>query len=170
MKKHVFGLLVFGFIVSAAAIVYAVFNVSEIVSVSIPKYASAEKTDCKFNREIDQPKIVSLNVIQAVYSVKTKKISWQGTLPDKKTLTYFHFWSVDEKGLKFIDSISANKVLRGDRLTDSDGKQLNLDKISSSANLYLVPDNFKQSSSNEIEHHPKFDKEKAIPVTIDYDE
>jgi len=168
MKKHIFGIAIFSFIVFAAAFVYGIFSCSEIADVSVPQYVPAERTNCKFRREISESESFSSNVIQAVYSVKTKKITWQGNLSNKENLTYFHFWVVDGKGISYIGSMPSKNVLRGDKIIDSDEPRLNLDKISASANLYLIPDTFKQTPLSEIEYHPKFDKANAIPVTIDY--
>lgn len=72
MKKHVFGLAIFSFIVFTVAFIYGIFTRSMIESDGI-KIIS---THPKFERELNQSKDTSPKVVQAVYSVKTKTLTW----------------------------------------------------------------------------------------------
>ena len=86
MKKHIFGLALFSFIVSAAAIVYAFFNVPEIVQVHevvpTPQYFSVERTFTA-TKEKNQ-KSMRIQVKQAVFDLQTKQFNWELATPDRK--------------------------------------------------------------------------------------
>ncbi len=86
MKKHIFGLAIFALIVVAAAIVYAVFNVSETIRVAEVIPVSAVQQNDLMSKPTScwnmKPKSVKSNVDeptikQVVYDVKTKKFSWK---------------------------------------------------------------------------------------------
>ncbi len=69
MKKHIVGLAIFSFIVSAAAIVYAIFNVPEVIPVSVvPQSDSLSKPTACWNtkRKLNESKIDSPTITQAV--------------------------------------------------------------------------------------------------------
>jgi len=176
MKKHIIGLAIFSFIVSAAAIVYAVLSVPEIVSVSEPQYILAERTHCKTKRQLRDSEVKSPIVTQAIYNVKTKKLSWQSNEADLGRGTVLHWVLVDEKGIQKLSSFFAK-----DYVKDSQGNyEVNypfpmLDettsKVNPKANLYLVVDTKSSNGINtEARRMIEFDLSKAIPVTVDYGE
>ncbi len=174
MKKHIFGLAVFSFIVGAAAFVYALFNVSEIVPVyevvSTPQNVSTEKTYCNKRQKVN-----SIEVRQAVLDINTKEFNWELAAPDRDEMIALHFFSKDERGTRYITTeqvpnrISRNGVLR---FTNS-YNWLNTRK--SFENLYVIAQ-FDSDSVNYSENfqvygnkfQPKFDATKAMAVTIDY--
>lgn len=180
MKKHIFGLAIFSFIVGAAAIVHAAFNVRETNRVAdvVPGIVFAQNnspdipTSCwNMKRESkgenpDQPFIK-----QAVYNVKTKMLKWRLADSEIDSLTTLHFFVGDEKGIRHIFSSTARSSATDGKLNFSPG-DATLDKISERrANLFLIADveavsPFSDSVSKSRE--AKFDASKAVSVTIDY--
>jgi len=178
MKKHIIGLTLFSFIVSAAAIVYAIFNVSaipvvsEVIVDSSPQYVPAERTHCKMRRE---SKVNSIEIRQAVFNTQTKQISWELATPDVDEPVELLFFLKDGEGTRFIASerinnkFSYNGVLRYSSSYDW------LNKRQSPANLYVMA-RFESEMKNYTENfqvygnkfQPKFDAAKATAVTVDY--
>lgn len=174
MKKHIIGLMLFSFIVSAAAIIYGVLNilfpVPEAVSVFVPQHNQVERTHCKMKREIKEQKISSPLITQAVFDQKMKRFSWHLARSEAKSAIVLHFFISDAKGTRYIDSVSAESSI-GDGELNYSPFYMNLDKIDSQANLYLIADNDADSTFNgfhEKRQPVEFDAGKAIAVTIDY--
>ena len=165
MKKHILGLAVFSFIVGTGAFVYGIFSCSEITPVAVQKYVPAERTHCKFKREIDQSENNSLNVAQAIYSVKTKTLMWQGTLPNEKAARHFNLWVLDRVNFIFIGSIAAENMADG-KVYISDELNRSLDKIAPSDNLYMIG----AGKNGEETHRFMSNARNAVPVTIDHGE
>ena len=159
MKKHIFGLAIFGFIVFAAAFTYAILTYPIIKSDDI-KIIS---TRGKFEREINQSENISLNVAQAVYSVETKMLTWQGMLPNEKAATHFNLWTRDRVNFTFIGSIPVENMADGKVYISSELNR-SLGKIVPSDNLYLI------GANNNPEENDQFmsNIQNAVPVTIDY--
>ena len=121
MKKHIIGLAIFSFIVSAAAIIYAIFNIPEIipvyevVSVPAPQYIPTERTHCKLRLK---SKINLIEVRQAVFNWRTKQFNWELATPDVNEPIDLLFFSKDEQGARFItaerinNAYSRNGILR----------------------------------------------------------
>ena len=169
MKKHIIGLALFSFIVSAAAVVYAVFNVPEIISVVAPQYIPTERTNCKLKRKVEQLKDNSPLITQAVYSVKTKKLSWKLASLDSPKTTALHWFLKDEKGVQRIDAFYVNELSGIEEVNSYSELGKMLSKLSPKANLYLIADTKRAYViSNELKRPIEFDLNKAIPVTINY--
>ncbi len=176
--KHIIGLALFSFIVSAAAVVYALFNVPEIVPVYeivlTPQYVPAQRTHCKMKKNT---KINSIEVRQAVLDLQTKQFNWELSAPDVDEPIALHFFSKDNRGTRYIaseqvaDTFSRNGVLRF-----SDSYEW-LNKRKSYENLYVIAQ-FASEAENYSENYqvydnkfqPKFDAAKATAVTVDYGE
>ena len=160
MKKHIFGLTIFSLIVGAAAIIYGNFNCPKI---AIADAAPTIPTYDRFKREMNQPENSSSNLAQAVYSVKTKTLMWQGTLPNEKAATHFNLWVLDRVNFTFIGSIGAKNMADG-KVYVSDELNRSLDKIAPSDNLYMIG----ASKNGEENHRFMSDARNAVPVTIDH--
>lgn len=164
MKKHIIGLALFSFIVSAAAIIYAVFNISCIsIGTTRQDILIAEKQS-----ETDMP-----IVTQAVYSIETKKLSWELNKSVLKRGTVLHWVLIDEKGIEKLHSFYATEYLNGSQGEFNVGSTSVLSemmsKISPNANLYLVIDTKSENGvSDEMKRMEAFDINKAVPVTINY--
>lgn len=164
MKKHILGLAIFSFIVGAAAIVYAVFNVPETLLASqvipvlvVPHNDSMEKpTSCWNMRRgskesnLDQPVIK-----QAIFNLKTKQFSWELAAPNADLPIALHLFVKDEKGTRFVDSFLAVDSFEW------------ADELDSYANLYVIAERAPTSKFDK-KHPPKFDANKATAVLLDY--
>jgi len=105
MKKHIIGLALFSFIVSAAAVIFALFSVPEIPLVSVPQYVSTQRTHCKMRRET---KDITFEVISTQLDLDSEvltseiRVRWNGNgKPPKKVTASIHLFTVedDEEGL-----------------------------------------------------------------------
>ncbi len=173
MKKHIIGLTLFSFIVSAAAVVYAFFNVpeiipvSEVVAVSAPQYVPVQRNHCKMRRQLEESEVNSSIITQAVFNMKTKKLSWNLVSADSDYPTLLHFFVKDEKGLRQIPSLYVEYAEKDGELNFSESYG-NLSRISPRANLYLIADTNSYLYSGDLKRVVEFDSSKAIPVIIDY--
>ena len=161
MKKHIFGLAIFSFVVFAAAFVYGILTSPIIDSDDV----STISTHGEFKREINQSETTSPNVAQAVYNVKTKTLTWQGVLPNEKAATHFNLWTRDRISFTFIGSIPVENMADGNVHISSELNR-SLRKIASSENLYLI------GAGNNSEENDQFmiKLENAVSVTINHDE
>ncbi len=178
MKKHIFGLALFSFIVSAAAVVYAFFNVPEIVQVydvvTIPQYVSTERTYCDKRKRV---KINSIEVKQAVLDLQTKQFNWELATPDVDEPISLYFFSKDTSGEtrhvateRINNKFSYNGILK---FSNSYGW---LNKRKSYENLYVMaqftPEGKTGRDGNSIffaePARPNFNAAKATAVTVDY--
>ena len=161
MKKHIFVLAIFSFIV-AAAFIYGIYNYPKIETVDV---APTIPTHDKRKREINQSENSSLDFAQAVYSVKTKTLMWQGTLPNEKTTTHFNLWVVKGVNFIFIGSMAAENMTDG-KVYISDELNQSLNKIAPSDNLYII------GAGKNGEENDRFmsNARNAVPVTIDHGE
>ena len=173
MKKHIFGLAIFSFIVGAAAIVYGIFSYSEIPSVSVPQYVLAERMHCKMKRNLNESKIDSPTIYQAVFDVKNKRFSWYLSGSKRNSQTVLHFFISDSKGTQYIDSVPA-EGLNGDGDLNYSPFYRNIDKLDPNVNFYLIAEVDGVTShgfhENNINHQVKFDAGKATAVTKDFGE
>lgn len=171
MKKHIIGLMLFGFIVSATAIVYAFFNVSEfaqvneVVSVSTPQYVSSEKTHSKMRLK---SRSNSIEVRQAVLNIQTKEFSWELVTPQDDLMLVLHFFLKDNEGTHYITTEQQPHI------TMKAGKHrfntTSFDWLSerkSYENLYVTAEFFPEYDYT-YDYQPTFDATKATAVTIDY--
>lgn len=176
MKKHIFGLALFSFIVSATVVVYAIFNVPEIVRVyevvSIPQYVETERTYCNKREKV---KINSIEIKQAVLGLQTKQFNWELATPDGNKLIALHFFSKDASGTRYITSEQINNKFSHNGVLKFSDSYSWLNKRNSYKNLYVIA----QLDSEGVYHYenyqaygngfqPKFDAAKATAVTLDY--
>ena len=172
MKKHIIGLTLFSVIVSAAAIVYGLFNIPEIVSVSAPQYVPAQRTHCKMRRG---SKINSIEIRQAVFNVQTKQFDWELATPETDESIILHFFSKDGRGTRYINSEKVANTLSRNGLLQFSNSYDWLNKRQSYENLYVIAQ-FDSEAINYSENYqvygnkfqPKFDAAKAAAVTVDY--
>ncbi len=161
MKKHIFGLAIFSFVVFAAAFVYGILTYPLIESDDV----SIVSTHGEFKREINQSETISPDVAQAVYSVKTKTLTWRGALPNEKAATHFNLWTRDRVNFTFIGLIPVENMAGGKSHIPSELSR-SLSKLAPSDNLYLI------GAGNNGDENEKFmsNVDNAVPVTIDYGE
>lgn len=155
MKKHIFGLAIFSFIVFAAAFVYGVFHYSGITIADTTSPDSIRSEN------------ISSNVVQAVYSVRTKRLSWQGNLPNEKKATHLDLWAANGNRFDYIGSVPVKK-LKDENVYAFDELISSLNKITPSVNLYLIVETEDHLRNRNFEPYLEFDVQHAVPVTIDY--
>ncbi len=177
MKKHIIGLALFSFIVSVAAIVYAFFNVPEIVPVAEVITVSAQQSvpvrySCKMKRSNR-----SVEIRQAVLDLQTKQFNWELATPEIDEPIALHFFSNDDKGTRYITSEQINNKFSHNGVLRFSNSYSWLNKRKSYENLYVIAQ-FDSEATNYSENYqvygnkfqPKFDAAKATAVTIDYGE
>ncbi len=179
MKKHIIGLALFSFIVSTAAVVYALFPVpeiapvSEVITVSVPQYNA--KRSCRMRLRSDNS--ASIEVRQAVLDLQTKQFNWELATPDIDEPIALHFFSNDDKGTRYITSEQINNKFSHNGILKFSTSYGWLNKRKSYENLYVIAQ-FDSEATNYSENYqvygnkfqPKFDAAKATAVTIDYGE
>ena len=165
MKKHIIGLALFSFIVSAAAIVYAIFNVPEIASVAATQYIVAERTHCKMKRAANRSTVDAPMVTQAVFDLKTKQLNWELAAPQRSGSTIaLHFFVKDANGTRYLNSAFAPQMGFENGGIKATNSYEWLDRLESYENLYIVPE---LASWNKYQkRQPKFDAEKATSVLL----
>jgi hypothetical protein len=172
MKKHIFGLAIFSFIVGSAAIVYSFFNVPEIVpvpaviTVSESQPVLMRKTSCKA-RVIK--KTGGVEIKQAVFNLHTGQFSWELATPDVDAQVALHFYSKDENGTRYIMTERVNNKFSHNGILRYSSSYGWLIKRKSHENLYVIAEFEPESENyNFSTSQPKFDALKATAVTIDY--
>ncbi len=170
MKKHIIGLALFSFIVSAAAIVYAVFNVPKIIPVPAPQYnATNSPTSCwKMKRDRKESKTDLIEVKQAVFDLQTKQLYWELAKPKTEPWYLLHIFIRNENGTKYVSSKSC---ITSSELKNKELKcksSLRLDGFDSYENLYVIAEYTPTSKVFNKDSEPNFDINKATAVTIDY--
>lgn len=180
MKKHVFGLLIFGFIVSAAAIVYGVFNVSNVEEVFVITSGEAypEVKSCwRMSKELKDSNVGSVKVNQAVLNLQTKQFYWEVFAPNSYEPIDVHIFSKDESGIRYIDTQRIYSGISHNGKYSSINSYEWTNKLKSFENLYVIARTASESK-NYLEnfqvygnkYQPKFDATKATAVTISYGE
>lgn len=177
MKKHILGLALFSFIVSAAAIVYGFFNVpkivpvAEVITVSVPQYEV--KRSCRGKLKLN--KTASIEIRQAVLDLETKQFNWELATPEIDQPIALHFFSNDDKGALYITSEQINNKFSHNGILKFSNSYSWLNKRKSHENLYVIAQ-FDSDATNYSENYqvygnkfqPKFDAAKATAVTVDY--
>lgn len=174
MKRHIIGLALFGFIVSAAAIVYALFSISKIIEIPLPNYSLSnniyEKPIKNKNFKADWQVIK-----QAVFNLDTKMIYltlYSNKLYKndyEKRVVKFNFYTKTAEGEKLIASETYKYVPQSKFYGEAFELTLPfhcdwLEKINSSDNLYVIADmSFDNYNSDES---AVFDSRSAFPVTL----
>lgn len=178
MKKHILGLALFSFIVSAAAIVYAFFNASEIVQiyevVSTPQSVTTERTYCNKGKK---PKKNSIEINQAILDLQTKQFSWELATPDVDEPIALYFFSKDANGeTRHIATERINNKFSHNGTLRYSSSYNWLNKRKSYENLYVIarfaPESKTYRNGDSLMHvesfPPNFDAAKATAVTVDY--
>ena len=167
MKKHIIGLTLFSVIVSAAAVVFAVFNVPEIVSVSVPQYVLAERTHCKMRQSANRSKIDSLMVTQAVLDLKTKQINWELSTSSANPGIALHFFVKNRNGTRYVNSELLPVIYRNEDVPMNGTSSYEwLDNLGSYENLYVAAEYTTWKKFQDKTVQPKFDAEKATSVLL----
>ncbi len=177
MKKHILGLGLFSFIVSIAAVVYALFPVpeiipvSEVITVSAPQYNA--KRSCRM--KVKENKVSLIEVRQAVLDLQTKQFNWELATPDIDEPIALHFFSNDDKGTRYIASEQINNKFSHNGILKFSNSYSWLNKRKSYENLYVIAQ-FDSEAVNYSKNYqvygnkfqPKFDAAKATAVTVNY--
>ena len=175
MKKHILGLALFSFIVSAAALVYAFFNVPEIVPVSEIITVSASQTIPASRINCQKLQFKSVKVNQAVLDLQTKQFNWELATPDIDEPIALHFFSNDDKGTRYITTEQINNKFSHNGILKFSNSYGWLNKRKSYENLYVIAQ-FDSEAANYSENYqvygnkfqPKFDAATATAVTVNY--
>ncbi len=169
MKKHITGLALFGFIVSATTVVYTLFKMPEIVPVyevvSTPRYVPAERTHCKFRSNSNQ---FSLEIKQAVYNVRTKQFNWELNASQPKSKIALHFFIKDAKGTHYLNTIFAPEAGFENGVIKAASSSRRLDNLQAYENIYVIAEYIFGDEFSDNNYQPKFDAAKATAITIDY--
>jgi len=161
MKKHIIGLALFSFIVSAAVFIYKnVFAVRELPPV---KSYSVKTVTGDANRKVSK----ELRVEQGVYKLKSKLLVWELSAPKVNSPVVFHFFVKDEKGTRHITSGQGVASCLIDAKLEFKTYYSGLDNLKSYENLYVVPEFGTSSKVYDKGFEPKFDVDKATPILID---
>ncbi|MCY7376780.1 MAG: hypothetical protein LH472_12540 [Pyrinomonadaceae bacterium] len=121
-------------------------------------------------RELEQSEVKSPVVTQAVFNLNTKRFYWNLVNSETADSIVLHFFISDEKGTRYIDSVSA-KSLIGEGELNSSPSYMKLGKFVVQTNLYFIPEYARTSTFYDSYHKSpkiKFDVRNAVPVTIDY--
>lgn len=172
MKKHIIGLAVFSFIVSAAAIVYTVFNVPKITEIPSDYYhdVSIYKTPTTERSKL-KPQIIK----QAVFDLRLKIVHitlnsnelYENDYQNKTVR--FDFFTKNAEGVKFIASEKETYIPQSKFYGEEFDKLISLQcnwlrRLNSRDNLYVIA---KVSSDTfNSEESPVFDSQSATPVTL----
>ncbi len=168
MKKHIIGLALFSFIVSAAAIVYAIFSIPEIITVSAPQYIPAQRKHCKMKRELNESEMNSIEVKQATINMKAEELNWEIVAPEINAPIALYFFSKDINGTHYISSTPViTEFSRIGKLKINKPFKF-LYEPKSYENLYVIARFVSDSEIYNQNNLPKFDAAKATAVTVDY--
>lgn len=169
MKKHIIGLAFFSFIVSAAAVIYAIFNIPQITPVyeivSTPQYIPAERTHCKLRSRANR---FSLEIKQAVYDVRTRQFNWELTASPSTSRIALHFFIRDANGTRYLNSIFAPQASFENGAIKAASSSRWLDRLESYENTYVIPEYTSGNEFDDKNYQPNFDAARAMPVTIYY--
>ena len=171
MKKHVFGLLIFGFIVSAAVVSYAVLNVSDVKEVFVVTNSETypEVKSCwRMNKQSKDSNNNSVKINQAVFNLQSKEFSWELATPETNAPIALHFFSKDGKETHYIttDSISGS-IARNGLLRFNTTYQW-MTKCKTLDNLYVTADFNLQYGHYGNNFQPEFDAANATAVTVNH--
>jgi hypothetical protein len=171
MKKHIIGLMLFSFIVSAAVVIYGFLNilfpVPNPVTVYLPQYVPSGKTHCNLRGEVKESKISSVKVKQAVINLQTKEFSWEIDASKIDAPVNLHFFSKENGGTYYITSSPFVALSHTGRANITEAFDF-MHKPVFSENLYVIGDYYYESKIYGKANPPKFDINKATSVTIDY--
>jgi len=170
MKKHIIGLALFSFIVSAATVIYALFNVPETITVSAPQYIPAQNSYCKKKRAAKKSEINSIEIKQAVINVRTEELNWEIIAPEVDAQVVLYFFSKDRKGTHYLSSsLVIPEFSRTGKLKINKPFKF-LYESKSYNNLYVIAKFVSESEIYDQSNPPEFDEAKATAVTVDYGE
>lgn len=175
MTKHIIGLTVFSFIVGVSAIVYALFNVpeivpvSEVITTSAPHYSM--KNSCRTKSK--SYKNHSIKIKQAVLDLQTKQFSLELATPDIDEQIALLFISKDSNGTRYITTEYVNNTFAHNGVLRYSSSYNWLNKRKSHENLYVLAifeSDTVQTRTESIDNElpPNFYLDKAVPVTVDY--
>ncbi len=164
MKKHILGLVVFSFIVGAAAIFYAVFNVSEIVSISALQYVPAQRTHCKMGRGT-QGSELGLSVIrQSTLASGSGLFIFEIDCVASSKQMSLYFYERNEKGTHLIatEVINLKPSLNCEKTVSLYKNFAWAEKVNRGSNIYVVA----RTSNNGAKFSTNFDESLAVPVLM----
>ena len=173
MKKHIFGLGIFSFIVGTAAIIYAAFNavnVEEVFVITNNQTSPAVKSCWKMKQNWGTSNDTSIKVNQAILNLQTKEFSWEIAAPGTAAPIALHFFSKDSGEMRYVTTETVNgKFSRNGLLRFSNTYQW-LNRRKSFGNLYVIADFDLRFETHDEKYQPKFDSANATAVTFDYGE
>lgn len=171
MKRHILGFAVFSFVVGAAAIIYAMFNVVKVVKISAP--AATERyysgTSCwKMKRGVQESNFDTPMIEQAVFNANTRQFTWRLESPETNLPVALHFFVKDADGTRYIGSERSPDTNLRDETSSFTVSHSWLDNLDADTNLYVIADSVTARRHYGKNFQPEFDASKAIAVTIDY--
>lgn len=182
MKKHLFGVALFGLIVGTTVFIWSMFNNDSREKAYAPADYStyAETKSCwKMKRNIRESKISIPVIRQALYNVKKEQIkveliSNDSTDSEKKFPMIFNFFKKDASGFHYIASEQMFSVSNSngdgeeDKISQVNGSYDWLHDLDSYSNLYIAVDFAPRSQFRIRNFQPEFDAHNVIPVTLDF--
>ncbi len=170
MKKHIFGLAFFSFIVGATAIIYSMFNFVNVEEVFVSPQTSTRATSCwKMKRESRESKFASPIIKQAVFDLKTKQLNWELATPktDSNLKIALHFFVKDDKtGARYINSALVPVSSNPEGTINGTSSFQWLDNLQSYENLYVIAEYISLDKFKSKSYQPKFDAGKAASVLL----
>lgn len=161
MKKHILGLTLFSFIVGAAAVGYAIFNVSKFTAIS-PEYVPAGKTYCKMKSQSKKSDLqlirqATLNGLSGLFVFEV------GCVESPKRISLFFYKKSEEK-----TQLIATEEFDSESAANCEGnnsfyKNFEWAKdINQSWNIYVIA----RTSDRGEKFSTNFDESLAVPVLM----
>jgi hypothetical protein len=170
MIRHYFGFALFSFIVGTSAVVYAMFNVENVVEIAAPSYSatySPTKSCWKMKRESRRGNLYSPMVKQAVFNSNSKQLRWELDTAELETAIALNFFVKDENGMRYINSeLVPMNAYRYDSIIRSTSSYEWLDNLDSYENLYMTAEPISQSAYRHKNFPIDFDASKATAVLL----
>lgn len=155
MKKHLFGLVVFSFIVGAAIVYRSVF-----VAAPHLKQNLAQTVTDNLNWKVSD----KLYVKRADYDVKEDLLRWELSAPKVDSPVVLHFFIKDENGTRHIASGQGVNTCLIEAKLEFTTYFSGLDNLKSYENLYVIAEFGTKAKVYKEGYKPIFDSDKATPI------
>ena len=153
MKRHVFGLLIFGFIVSAALISYRLFYIPDNLLLS-----------CWTVKSVQQNSNNVIKIKQAVFDIDEEVLTFE-TIANGNLPIELHFFTKNENSTRYVGSFYSLKSLKTNEVRSCFKC---LENLESYENLYVMAENTSWAEHQNDPRYPKFDANEATPILLDY--
>jgi hypothetical protein len=153
MKRHIFGLAIFSFIVGAALISYRLFYVPDNPPLS-----------CWIVKSVQQNSNDGVTIKQAIFNVNTEVLTFEPTANGNLPIE-LHFFTKNGNDTHYVGSFYSLKSLKTNGVRSCIKC---LENLESYENLYVMAENTSWTEHQNDLRHPKFDVNKATSILLDY--